>query len=68
MGASTHYGTVAVDAHEGILTFATESAAFPIGNGSVQKPKYALKNGVLSYQVPPRSDGGIPVSVWRKLD
>jgi len=68
MGSSTHYGTVAVDAHEGILTFAIESASFPNWEGTVQKRKYTLKDGVLSYQVPPRPDGGIPVSVWRKQD
>lgn len=68
MGSSTHYGTVAVDAHEGILTFTIESAFFPNWEGAVQKRKYILKNGILSYQVPPRPDGGIPVSVWRKQD
>jgi len=68
MGSSTHYGTVAVDAHEGILTFAIESASSPNWEGTVQKRKYTLKNGVLSYQVPPRPDGGTPLSVWRKQD
>ena len=68
MGSSTHYGTVAVDAHEGTLTFAIESASFPNWEGTVQKRKYTLKNGVLSYQVPPRPDGGIPISVWRKQE
>ena len=27
-----------------------------------------LDGGTLTYRVPPRADGSIPVSVWRKLD
>jgi hypothetical protein len=66
MGSSTHFGTVTCDDKEGTLTFAIESASFPNWEGTIQKRKYTLKDGVLTYQVPPRPDGSIPISVWRK--
>jgi hypothetical protein len=68
MGSSTHYGTVAVDGKRGVLTFRIESASYPNWEGQVQRRDYTLENGVLSYRVPPRPDGSIPVSVWRRLD
>jgi hypothetical protein len=68
MGSSTHFGTVTVDAKEGLLLFAIESASFPNWEGTMQKRKYKLDGRTLSYQVPPRPDGSIPISVWRKLD
>lgn len=68
MGSSTHFGTVTVDARQGLLQFAIESASFPNWEGTVQKRKYKLEGQTLSYQVPPRVDGSIPISVWRKLE
>src|SRR5688500_1236798 len=63
-GSSTHFGIVTVDARESLLSFAIESASFPNWEGTVQKRKYKLEGPILSYQVPPRPDGGIPISVW----
>ncbi len=68
MGSSTHYGTVAVDGANGLLVFSIEGASFPNWEGTVQKRQYELDGGTLTYRVPPREDGSIPVSVWRKLD
>lgn len=68
MGSSTHYGTVTVDDANGLLVFSIEGSSFPNWEGTVQKRQYALDGGTLTYQVPPRADGSIPVSVWRKLD
>lgn len=68
MGSSTHYGTVAVDDANGLLVFSIEGSSFPNWEGTVQKRRYELEDGTLTYKVPPRADGSIPVSVWRKLD
>lgn len=68
MGSSTHYGTVTVDDANGLLVFSIEGSSFPNWEGTVQKRQYALDGGTLTYRVPPRADGSIPVSVWRKLD
>lgn len=68
LGSSTHYGKVRVDAERGVLVFRIEGASFPNWEGAEQKREYTLENGVLSYRVPARPDGSIPISVWRKLD
>jgi hypothetical protein len=68
MGSSTHYGTVTIDAKAGQLVFSIEGSSFPNWEGTVQRRRYTLEGGELSYQVPPRADGSIPVSVWRRLD
>lgn len=66
LGSSTHFGTLTVDSHDGILTFAIESSSFPNWEGTVQKRKYMLKDDALTYRVPPRPDWSIPVSVWQR--
>jgi hypothetical protein len=68
MGSSTHYGTVTIDDKAGQLVFSIEGASFPNWEGTVQRRQYTLEGKQLSYQVPPRADGSIPVSVWRRLD
>lgn len=68
MGSSTHYGTVAIDDKAGQLVFSIEGSSFPNWEGAVQRRRYQLEDGQLSYQVPPRADGSIPISVWRRLD
>jgi len=67
LGSSTHYGTVVVDAQRHTLTFRIEGASFPNWEGASQQREYTLADGVLTYRVPPRPDGAIPVSVWKKL-
>jgi len=68
LGSSTHYGTVVVDAQRHTLSFRIEGASFPNWEGANQQREYTLADGVLTYRVPPRPDGAIPISVWRKLD
>jgi lipocalin-like protein len=68
LGSSTHYGTVVVDADQHVLTFKIEGSSFPNWEGASQKREYTLKDGVLTYKVPPRPDGTIPISVWQKLE
>lgn len=68
MGSSTHYGTVAIDHRNDLLVFSIEGSSFPNWEGTVQKRQYQLDGQQLSYQVPPRADGSIPVSVWRRLE
>ena len=66
LGSSTHFGTITVDNLAGVLAFAIEAASFPNWEGAVQTRKYTLKEGILTYRVPPRPDGTIPVSVWQR--
>ena len=68
MGSSTHYGTITIDEKAGQLVFSIEGASFPNWEGTVQRRQYTLKGKELRYQIPPRADGSIPVSVWRRFD
>lgn len=68
MGSSTHYGTVTIDKNAGLLVFSIEGSSFPNWEGNVQRRQYTLQGSELRYRVPPRADGSIPVSVWRRLD
>lgn len=68
MGSSTHYGTVTIDEKAGQLVFSIEGSSFPNWEGTVQRRQYRLEDRELSYRVPPRADGSIPVSVWRRVD
>ncbi|WP_057627898.1 lipocalin-like domain-containing protein [Stenotrophomonas terrae] len=68
LGSSTHYGTIAVNAQPHTLIFRIEAASFPNWEGRNQERDYTLADGILTYRVPPRPDGAIPISVWKKLD
>ncbi|MBV7535921.1 lipocalin-like domain-containing protein [Duganella sp. sic0402] len=66
-GSSTHFGRLAIDEPSRTLTFIIESAAFANWEGTRQERRYALKGDELSYRVPARPDGHVPLSVWRRL-
>jgi len=65
LGSSTHYGTVALEG--GQLVFRIEAASFPNWEGTVQRRTFELHGDELRYRVPARPDGGIPISVWRRM-
>jgi hypothetical protein len=67
LGASTHFGTLAVDPAAHTLTFRVEAASFPNQDGTVQQRAYQLAGDVLSYRVAPRPNGDVPISVWRRV-
>lgn len=68
LGSSTHTGTISVEPTAGTLTFKIESASFPNWEGTEQKRTFELNGDELSYRVPARPDGNIPISVWRRLN
>jgi hypothetical protein len=67
MGSSTHYGTLAVEAAEQQLVFHVEGASFPNWEGQQQARAFELRGDTLSYRVPPRPNGDVPISVWRRI-
>jgi hypothetical protein len=67
MGASTHYGTLAVQQDKHQLVFHIEGASFPNWEGQEQTRAFELRGDTLSYRVPPRPDGNVPLSVWRRI-
>jgi|SRR5471030_384446 len=68
LGSSSHYGSVSVDNDAHVLTFRIEGSSFPNWEGTQQQRRFELKGDELSYHVPPRPNGDVPVSVWRRLD
>jgi hypothetical protein len=67
LGASSHFGNMELDAATHTLTFNIVGSAYKNWEGIAQKRVFELKGDELSYRVPPRPDGSIPVSVWRRL-
>jgi hypothetical protein len=65
LGSSTHFGTIAVDGS--VMTMRLEGSSYPNQEGTEQKRAFELRGDELSYRVPPRPDGSIPISVWRRL-
>lgn len=66
-GSSTHFGRLAIDEPSHTLTFIIESAVFSNWEGKQQERRYELNGDELSYRVPARPDGQVPLSVWRRL-
>ena len=67
MGSSTHYGTIAGEPDRHRLVFHIEGASFPNWEGQQQSRAFELHGDTLSYRVPPRPNGDVPVSVWRRI-
>lgn len=67
MGASCHFGTVRVDAARQLLIYRIEGAAFPNWEGTVQERPFVLQGDELRYDGVRRADGGIPITVWRRM-
>ena len=67
LGESSHFGRLSIDRKTGELVFAIEAASFPNWQGTEQRRRYTLKGNELSYRVPPRPDGSVPISVWRRV-
>jgi hypothetical protein len=67
LGSSTHFGTLTIDVNTGTLTFRIDGASFPDWEGAAQTRRYDLEGDELSYRVPSRPNGDVPISVWRRL-
>jgi len=67
MGSSTHFGTVEVDPVAHKLSFHIKSASFPNWEGQIQTRGYTLDHDVLTYRLPPRPNGDIALSSWRRI-
>lgn len=67
MGNSSHYGTVAMDPAKGTLTFHIKGSTYPNWEGTTQVRSYVLSGDKLSYKVPSRPNGDIPLTGWRRV-
>jgi len=67
LGMSCHFGRYRVDTEKGTITFQIERASFPNWDGTTQTRPFTLTGDELSWRVPARPDGNIPISAWRRL-
>jgi len=66
LSMSTHFGTYSVDPVNGTITFRITSASFPNLDGATQVRPFTLTGDELTWRVPPRPDGSVPVSTFKR--
>jgi Lipocalin-like domain len=67
LSASCHFGTYTVDAAKGTTAFHTERASYPNWDETTLVCSFTLEGDKLTFRVPPRPDGSIPVSVFSRM-
>lgn len=67
LGSSNHFGRIAVDEANHVMTLTIEASSYPNQEGTQQKRLYELHDDTLSYRVLARPDGTVPISVWRRV-
>jgi hypothetical protein len=67
MGTSSHYGTVTVNATAGTLDFHIEGSSYPNWEGTTQQRRFEIDGDLLSYRVPPRPNGDVPLTGWKRI-
>jgi hypothetical protein len=65
---SCHFGTYMIDGIKSTISFNIDRASNPNWDQTTQVRSFTLKGDTLSWQVPPRQDGTIPVSVFRRIE
>jgi hypothetical protein len=67
LGMSVHFGRYSVDPAKGTISFHVDRASFPNWDDTTQVRSYELKGDELSWRVPARPDGSIPITVVRRV-
>ena len=67
LGMSVHYGKYSVDPAKNTISFQIDRASFPNWDGTTQVRAFELKGDELSWKVPPRPDGSIPITVLKRI-
>lgn len=62
LSTSTHFGRYTVDPAKGTITFMITSSSFPNLDGTTQVRPFKLEGDSLTWRVPPRPDGSVPVT------
>lgn len=66
LGMSVHFGRYTVDPAKNTITFHIDRAAFPNWDDTTQVRTYELKGDKLSWKVPARPDGSIPITTLQR--
>jgi len=67
LGMSVHFGRYAVDPAKGTISFQIDRASFPNWDDTTQVRTYEMTGDELSWKVPARPDGSIPLTVLRRI-
>jgi hypothetical protein len=67
LSASCSFGTYSVDPASGKVTMKIDRSTFPNYDETTQVRSYELKGDTLSWKVPARPDGSIPITVLRRI-
>lgn len=67
LSSSCHFGTYAVDTLKSTIAFNIDRASIPNLDQTLQVRSFTLKGDTLSWRVPARPDGTIPVSVFKRI-
>lgn len=67
LSASCSFGTYSVDPATSKVTMKIDRSTFPNYDETTQVRAYELKGDILSWKVPARPDGSIPVTVLRRI-
>jgi hypothetical protein len=67
LSSSCLFGTYSVDPATSKVTMKIDRATFPNYDDTTQVRAYELKGDILSWRVPARPDGSIPVTVLRRI-
>jgi Lipocalin-like domain len=67
LGMSVHFGRYAVDSVKGTISFQIDRASFPNWDDTTQVRTYEMVGDGLTWKVPARPDGSIPLTVLRRI-
>jgi hypothetical protein len=67
LSASCSFGTYSVDPATSKVTMKIDRSTFPNYDDATQVRAYELKGDILSWKVPARPDGSIPITVVRRI-
>ena len=67
IGMSVHFGRYTLDPVKSTISFQIDRSSFANWDGTTQVRIYALKGDELSWKVPARLDGSIPITILRRI-
>jgi hypothetical protein len=67
LSSSCHFGTYVFDTVRNTISFYIDRASIPNLDQTLQVRSFILKGDTLSWRVPPRPDGSIPISVFKRI-
>jgi len=67
LSGSCSFGTYTVDPASSTVTMKVDRSTFPNNDDTTQVRPYELKGDTLSWKVPARPDGSIPITVLRRI-